>query len=348
MLKAAPRILYLGDDEWASLSWSLQRAFRALGGHVDFHDVTGRWELRWLAPRSIAARGLARVLRPWLPRLIQTRLTHATQGQHYDMIFCHKTMFLAAEFLDKLRHDLGARLFCFHPDDPFDEHPSRNNANTRALIPFTDCYFAWGRYRLVDLRDAGARRVEYLPFAHDPSLHRPVSGGAAPRSDPVPAVAFVGNFSRERVQWLEHLVGFDLGLWGHGWHSASTLEPGLEPFIKGPQRIGPAFAEIYGRCAIGLNLIQRCPDGHNMRSFEAPACGGFVMSNRTSELGELFAEDREIVCFADPEELKSKVTFYLKHPDLRAQIAQAGLKRVRPETYEKRAARILGVLAEEC
>jgi len=344
---AAPRILHLGDDEWASLGWSFQRAFRSLGCHVDFHDISGHWELRRLRLHGLAALAAYRALRPWLPRLIQARLLRATRGRRYDMIFCHKTMLLPPPLLDRLRRDTGARLYCFYPDDPFDEHPSRSNANTRGALPLMDCHFAWGRYRLAALSEAGARRVEYLPFAYDPALHQPVAGSPARHGGPVPAIAFVGNFSAERAEWLQHLAEYDLGLWGHAWQRAVSLHPSLARAVRGPAQVGAAFADIYGRCAIGLNLIQVYPDGHNMRTFEAPACGGFVMSNRTTELLDLFDEDKEIVCFGDPEELRSKVSFYLKHPDLRSRIARAGLERVRPETYEKRAARILQVLAEE-
>jgi spore maturation protein CgeB len=338
-------ILYLGEAGWGRLSWSFRRAFESLGCDVHFEDVTGRFETRLLPSGSLPARIAFRALRPILPRLIESRIRQAVRRRRYDLVFTHKPMLLRAAFLQELRDTLAAPLFMFHPDDPLDEHPSRNNANTRAAIAVTDCFFAWARYRMPALLEHGARRVEYLPFAYDPALHHPsfATGGAGE----FPAVAFVGSFSEERAEWLDHVADRDLGIWGHLWTGrAARRYPRLRAAVKGPPQPGPAVSRIYARSGIGLNLIQVYPNGHNMRTFEAPASGGFVMSTRTTELLELFAEDREVVCFESPDELRSKVAFYLARPEARARIARAGWERVLTETYAKRAATVLGVLRD--
>jgi spore maturation protein CgeB len=65
-----------------------------------------------------------------------------------------------------------------------------------------------------------------------------------------------------------------------------------------------------------------------MRTFEVPACGSFMLAERSEEQRAMFVEDREAVFFSNTEELCDKVRYYLAHDDLRRRIAQAGFDRV--------------------
>ena len=46
-----------------------------------------------------------------------------------------------------------------------------------------------------------------------------------------------------------------------------------------------------------------------------------------------FEEGKEIECFSSLDELKDKITYYLKHESQRLRIAAAGLDRVRRNRY---------------
>jgi len=66
---------------------------------------------------------------------------------------------------------------------------------------------------------------------------------------------------------------------------------------------------------------------HTTRSFEIPACGALLLSERTNEMKELFEEDKEAVYFSDKEELVQKVQLLLKEPERRNAIAASGHRR---------------------
>ena len=66
-------------------------------------------------------------------------------------------------------------------------------------------------------------------------------------------------------------------------------------------------------------------------------CGAFLLSNYQPELAEYLVPDEEVVLYESIEDAVGKAMFYLSHPDLREQIAKAGLQRMLQDfRYEDR------------
>jgi spore maturation protein CgeB len=98
---------------------------------------------------------------------------------------------------------------------------------------------------------------------------------------------------------------------------------------------------------IALGLLHRANrDLHTSRSFEIPACGGFMLAERTAEHQEYFAEDREAVYFDTFDELMDKIRYYLRHDAARTRIAADGYRRCLHSGYRyvDRARELLGRL----
>jgi len=73
------------------------------------------------------------------------------------------------------------------------------------------------------------------------------------------------------------------------------------------------------------------------RTFEIPACGGFLLTGDADNLREYYDDGKEIVIFKNKEELEEKCKYYLAHEEERKAIAQAGYQRTLKEhTYELR------------
>jgi spore maturation protein CgeB len=103
---------------------------------------------------------------------------------------------------------------------------------------------------------------------------------------------------------------------------------------------------IYGESAINFNATSlQMKAAVNQRIFDAPAAGGFVLTDFREQLAELFEVGEEVVIFRDPEEIPDLVRFYLKNPKLRTKITAKARRRVLGEhTYRHRVAAMLAAM----
>ncbi|HEV2169641.1 MAG TPA: glycosyltransferase, partial [Candidatus Binatus sp.] len=80
---------------------------------------------------------------------------------------------------------------------------------------------------------------------------------------------------------------------------------------------------------ISANLVRRANrDDHVMRTFEIPACGGFMLAERSDAHEQMFCEGKEAAFFASPDEFVAKVRLYLSCDNARKTIAAAGHRRI--------------------
>ena len=87
--------------------------------------------------------------------------------------------------------------------------------------------------------------------------------------------------------------------------------------------------KIFYCSKINLNItLPSIETGVPQRVFDIMSAGGFAMCNEQAEARELFVPDKEIVLFADLDDLREKTLYYLRHESERERIAAQGYQRV--------------------
>jgi spore maturation protein CgeB len=117
---------------------------------------------------------------------------------------------------------------------------------------------------------------------------------------------------------------------------------------KGKAVYGEEISKLFAVSKIHLNFLrEQNKDSNNVRTFEIPGFGGFLLTQRSREQSEeLYVEGEEIVCFDSVEELNEKARYYLDHDAERLAIARRGHERaVREHQAIHRLARVVDDLA---
>lgn len=259
-----------------------------------------------------------------------------------DAVLVGKGAFIRPATLLEVKARTGALLINYAADDPF--NPAASTRDLLASIPLYDLYCCTKRAIMPDVERAGCRRAIFVPFAYKPSIHfaeTPSTPEEKARFDA--QVVFIGGCDQDRIPYFETLLrrlpGLKLHLYGGFWNRHVALRRYWRGFA-----IGRDYRLALGGARIVINLVRRANrDGHVMRSFEIPACGAFMLAERTEEHLELFAEGRDAAYFDSPDELADKIAYYLAHEEERVAIARAGYARVTQgaHTYKDRLVQIL-------
>jgi len=258
-----------------------------------------------------------------------------------------KGAYIAPDTLVNIKAETGAALANYATDDPF--NPKVSTPELVEAIQIYDMYACTKRAIMHDVVRMGCRNLIYSPFAYKPSVHFPeLPISESDRARFCSDVAFIGGCDADRVLFFKTLIkaipSLNLALYGGFWNRSLSLRRYWRGFVVGREyRMALLGAKIV------VNLVRRANrDGHVMRSFEIPACGAFMLAERTDEHQDLFAECRESAYFDSADELAEKVKYYLAREEERLAIAARGHEAVTQgrHTYRDRLLQIINKTRE--
>lgn len=334
------RILFLGENWYGSCARACSYALRRLGH--DVVDIDAQTFFPQLRLRS--SRAALRVLEGRLAREYNKAVLAAASSFRPDILIAFKGSYLKAESLAILRK-AGIRLYNYYPD----RLAMATKAFIEDAIPHYDCFFdtkqSWDNG--LGSRPGPKNRV-FIPHGYDPEIHRPLELSQADLEQFGCDVSFIATHSPRKEQMLRELIAIkpdlNLCIWGNQWHEKNQTST-LKKYLAGPAIEGSFYAKGLKASRINLAVMGVKPgveDTTTTRTYEIPACGGFMLHERNDEVLGLFEEDKEIACFSGAAELAQKIEYYLAHPEERDQIAAAGYARCVPAySYDNRMTEII-------
>ena len=176
----------------------------------------------------------------------------------------------------------------------------------------------------------GARNVIFSFQGYDPAIHRPVKLLPQEKGDFSCDVSFVGQYMKDRAASMLYLLenlDIQLSIYGTGWND-QLVPAKLKVLFR-----GPAVADDYAKVVSGSKIIlgflnNKVKDTFTTRTFEIPACRGFLLAERTPMHENLLTEGVDAEFFSNQEELLDKVNYYLEHSKARDKISQSGYARI--------------------
>jgi len=318
----------------------LRRAFESLGCQVRSVDY---WGNVVLMPGTYMHRATAKLPRrlgnliiALAQRHIDRRILSEARDFKPDLIFVIKAKGIREETLKKLR--AIAKTANYYPET-FDHWET-----LKRIASQFDFLFNYDAEVVRRLYEEGFRRVHYIPFSADIEKNKPSPDFSGRKY----AITFVGSFMPVRYSQRETILSRikDLGL--HVWGNKAWLSTELKDYYRG-RPTDEEMLQIYqnSKIVVNIDLMAGVPGtGVNLRPFEITSAGALLMNHDDrKDIFNLFENGKEFIAFCGPDDIRSKVIYYLDHEEERMKVAAAGFERTqRTHTYIDSAKAMLSII----
>lgn len=307
---------------------SYMKAFRGLGHEISTINTTDYYSLN---PLNRVLNWFLKPPRYYGAKKINDEIKNRALSYKPDMAFFIKPIYIKPETILALKKSKTI-VFSFIHDSVF----FWRNVSKVLLeaMPFYDCVFTINPLEVDELMSLGAKKAMFLPPAVDTKLMYPVALTDEEKERLGADVVFIGTYAagEKREKYLEGLcrAGYDVKVYGNRWQKCRKcrcLKKNNSLMYKA--YYGEDFSKVVNSGKIVINFLrEHDKDTIDSRTYELPACGAFMLHERTKEATEFFKEGKEAEFFGSFEELVEKIDHYFAHPEERNRIASAGHKRV--------------------
>ena len=242
-------------------------------------------------------------------------------------IWFDKAIMIWPSTLRKIKTLTDAILVHYTPDPQIIWHRSRHFVKS---IPLYNILFTTKPFELEQYKALGAKKAHLTYQAYDKYRFRPAIPSHEDLINYGCDVVFIGHYEKYRADSIKAIVdsGVKVKVWGQYWPRYAKLHPWARNVVMASSVICDQYSLALISASICLGLLSRfIPETTTTRTFEIPACGAFMLADRTKEHLDLFEEGNEAEFFSSKEELLQKVHYYLDHPQERKEIAKAGRQR---------------------
>ncbi|MBO7636018.1 MAG: glycosyltransferase [Paludibacteraceae bacterium] len=246
----------------------------------------------------------------------------------YDIVWIDKGQTIFPETLQFIKkvspHSI---IVSYSPDNM----ALRHNQTQQYLkcVPLYDFIVTNKSYIIEDLKKLGAQHVLFVNNSYEDSFHHPRELSEQDIQELGGDVGFIGAWEKERCESICYLAdhGIKVRVFGVGkWAEYKNYSPNLT--IEERQLLGEDYCKSLQAFKISLCFLRKMNyDQQTTRSVEIPACGGFLMAERTNEHVAMFEEGKEAEFFSSNQELLKKCRFYLVNEEERIQIVEKGILR---------------------
>jgi glycosyltransferase involved in cell wall biosynthesis len=299
--------------------------------------------------RSLPVRVLGRLIKPINVALYNKEILHTVEQFDAKVFLTVKGSYINVATLKALSAR-GVETINYYPDFRF----SYAGVNQYCFNHYS-AFITTKSFHIKTLEKIlGKDKVHFLHHGYCADVHYPPAENLLNAGE-VPDVLYVGTYTEHKEQLFTQLKqnspGLRLMIFGHGW-SAAKSNMTLKSSLANRPVVGRNYAQLIHAAKINLAIHMGPADDTgwqdlvSTRSFEIPACKGFMLHIDNAEIRTLYDVGQEIDVFSDALELSEKIDFYLQQPFLRQQMVENAYQRCVPAySYEQRSKEIAQIIA---
>jgi spore maturation protein CgeB len=244
--------------------------------------------------------------------------------EHYDLIWIDKGIFITKETTQILKNK-SSQLVHYTPDPAFTFHKSRHFRSSLALYDFA---ITTKEYELSYFEKyLNKENVIYVTQGFDKHLHRPITRF----KDKKEGILFIGHHEKEREANILKLMKakIPVTIAGIKWERfASKNKNNKYLTYLGRGIYGEDYVKHLSAYEFAWGAISKwIPELHTTRTFEIPACGTALITERNKETESFFKEE-EAIFYESVDEMIDKITYYQKYASSLENITVKGMERV--------------------
>lgn len=322
--------LYIGSNEHGSTSSMRYEALKSVlvGTHkISIINTSSAFDAHARIINSIGCRFKFGPLIQTLSKKIKENIRY----NEYDFIWVDKAALIHSDIVLELRKSTPCLLH-YTPDPAFFYHQSRFFRKTVSLYDYciTTKSFEQKHYERHK-----ARKIIYCTQTFDPKHHYPIHS-----FEEKSGIAFIGRYEKAREKIIEGLLEEKvlIKLAGQNWNSFARRHknaPNLQYYGGG--LFGEDYRRLISSSKIGLGLISKwIPEKHTTRTFEIPACGTALATEKNIETCSYFNQG-EAIFFKDKNDLIAKTLSLIEDNQQLKEISINGYKKVTEMGYDNRS-----------
>jgi len=291
--------------------------------------------------RSLAVRMLGRLTRPINVALYNKEVLQAVDQLDAKVMLTVKGNYIKPETLDTLT-SRGVKTINYYPDFRFSY-----DSIDQDTFPLYSLFVTTKSFQVESLENMlGRDKVRFLHHGYCSDVHYPPDTRLQDENR-IPDVLYVGTHTPHKEKLFTEVRNtypeLRFRIYGHGWDCANNNAV-LKPCLANRPVYGLNYAQLANAAKINLAIHMGPADDTgwqdlvSTRSFELPACKGFMLHVDNTEIRQLYDVGQEIDVFSSADDLSEKIRFYLKNDAIRIQMAERAYQRCVPAySYDQRA-----------
>lgn len=339
------KILCVGAQWLGSDDGGLFRGFQK-NGHVI--RIVDPYYYFSFDPKFLTTRIVNRLTKPFLIREFNNEILVQADILKPDLVLIYKGGYVEPATLKKLKKAFKCSIINVYPDISFFTHGKL----IPQCVPLYDYFFSTKSFHIEELRKKfNYRNVAILQHAADPNVHYKVDDERLKKQFECD-ISFIGGYSRKKENILktvsEKFTHKKIKVWGGGWN---RLGNPVSDNAEGATIFGRMYSIAIAASKINLGILsEKHPstisgDQVTARTFNIPACGGFMIHEKTEEFLKIFTDGENAVTYSSTDDLIEKIDYYLKHPEERKRIVENAYEFVHSyHSHHNRAEEVISVL----